>query len=221
MRGRHQPPEDPVIERLVHHARRNSIAYLALVCAMLALAGASYAALQVPVGSVGEPQIRNKVIDPIKLDPTYISGSVRHWANVSPNGQMVNSSNLGASASTGTGNYVMTWADAFSARCVVIATVQGGSIKPGGTTTTTTSSSSTSTSTSTSSSTTTSTTSTSSQNTNGGFADASATPQSGSATLVAVATYNAAGQPAPEPFSVAVICPSGAGSGQTFPFTLP
>jgi hypothetical protein len=219
MRGRHQPPEDPVIERLVHHARRNSIAYLALVCAMLALAGASYAALQVPVGSVGEPQIRNKVIDPIKLDPTYISGSVRHWANVSPNGQMVNSSNLGASASTGTGNYVMTWADAFSTRCVVIATVQGGSIKPGGTTTTTTSS--TSTSTSTSSSTTTSTTSTSSQNTNGGFADASATPQSGSATLVAVATYNAAGQPAPEPFSVAVICPSGAGSGQTFPFTLP
>jgi hypothetical protein len=205
-----------VIERLVHHARHHSIAYVALACAMLALAGASYAALQVPVGSVGEPQLRNKVIDPIKLDPTYISGSVRHWASVGSNGQMVSSSNLGASASTGTGNYVMTWGDAFAARCVVIATVQGGSTKPAGTTTTTSSST-----TSTTSTTTTSTTSTTPQNTSGGFANASVTPQPGSATLVAVATYNAAGQPAAEPFSVAVICPSGSGSGQTFPFTLP
>jgi hypothetical protein len=36
-----------------------------------------------------------------------------------------------------------------------------------------------------------------------------------------VSTYNWQGQPTPEPFSVAVVCPSGAGGGQTFPVTLP
>jgi hypothetical protein len=39
--------------------------------------------------------------------------------------------------------------------------------------------------------------------------------------LVAVATYNSLGQPAAEPFSIAVVCGPGAGSGQSYPTNLP
>ena len=39
--------------RLLHHASRHSIAYLALVCSMLALAGASYAATKIGPTSCG------------------------------------------------------------------------------------------------------------------------------------------------------------------------
>jgi hypothetical protein len=45
--------------------------------------------------------------------------------------------------------------------------------------------------------------------------------RSGESTLVAVATYNAQGQPAAEPASVAVVCGPGAGSGKQVPTNLP
>src|SRR5438105_3571200 len=55
----------------------------------------------------------------------------------------------------------------------------------------------------------------------GGYADASIVQRSGLSTLVAVATFNSRGQAANEPFSLAVVCGPGAGSGQTFPTNLP
>ncbi len=219
-----------MLNALVHHAHRHSIAYVALACSLLALGGASYAATRLPAGSVGEPQYRNHSIDPIKLDPTYIAGSVRRWASVSATGQVLSSSSFGAAASTGPGVYVLTWGDAFSSRCIVIATVQAGPTPAnGGAGTTTTTMPTTTNSTPTTPSTTTTTTMTSTTTTttpppsptNGAYADTLIVPQPGGATLVRVSTYNWQGQPAAEPFSVGVICPSGAGSGQTYPFTLP
>ena len=214
-----------MISTLVQHVRRHVIAYLALVCSVLALGGAAYASSQLPNGSVGEPQLKNHVIDPVKWDQAYTTGFARRWATVSASGAIASTSSGGQSKATGTGNYVVTWGDAFAGWCAPIATVKGGSITPPPTTITTTTTptktSNTSSSTSTSTSTTTTTSSTSTAPSAGAYADASIVTRSGQSTLVAVATYNSLGQPAAEPFSIAVICGPGAGSGAPVPSPLP
>jgi hypothetical protein len=217
-----------MLRRLVDHAHRHSIAYVALTFSLLALGGASYAAFRLPSNSVGERQIKNQVIDPVKWDPTYVTGFVRRWASVGAGGQLISSSSFGTSTETAPGNYVLTWGDAFSSRCIANVTVQGGSTtKPTTTTSTTTTTAaapptsiSTSTSTSTASTTTTTTT-TAPPPPPGGFGDASIVTATRAATLVGVATFNTAGQQTPEAFSVAIICPRGAGGAQTFPANLP
>ena len=75
--------------RLTRHIRSNAVAYLAL---FVALGGTSYAALHLPANSVGGRQIRNHVINPVKLNPKYIAGSVRAWASVNAKGKIVASS---------------------------------------------------------------------------------------------------------------------------------
>lgn len=196
---------------LIHHARRHVIAYIALSCSLLALGGTAYAQLQIPNGAVGEPQLRNHVIDPVKWDPTYVTGFVRRWATVNPSGAILSTSPGGQAKANGTGSYAVTWGDAFAGWCAPVVTVLGGSINPSPTPTTTT----------TSTTTTSTTTSTPPTPTSGAYADASIVTRSGQSTLVAVATYNSLGQPTNEPFSLAVACGPGAGSGQTFPTNLP
>jgi hypothetical protein len=71
---------------LLHHIRRNVIAYLAL---FVALGGTSYAALTLPGNSVGARQIRNHSIAPIKLDRREFGAYVRYWAQIAPGGQVV------------------------------------------------------------------------------------------------------------------------------------
>src|SRR5438874_11218035 len=112
---------------IVRHARQHSIAYLALTCALLALGGAAYAQLRIPNGSVGERQLKNFAIDPVKWDPNFTTGFVRRWATISPTGAILSTSPGGQSTSTGTGNVVVTWGDAFAGWCAPIATVIGGS----------------------------------------------------------------------------------------------
>jgi hypothetical protein len=214
------------LRRLVDHAHRHSIAYVALVCSLLALGGASYAAFRVPSNSVGERQIKNQVIDPVKWDPTYVTGFVRRWASVGADGQLLSSSNFGTSTETSPGNYVLTWGDAFSSSCIANATVQGGSTTKPPTTTSTTTTTAPTTSTSTSTPTSTPTGSTTTTTTTappppGGFADASIVAAPRAATLVGVATFDTTGEQTPEAFSVAIICPRGAGGSQTFPAHLP
>jgi hypothetical protein len=188
---------------LLEHARRNVIAYLALGCALLALAGTATAAVVIPWGSVGERQIQNHVIDPVKWDPNYVTGFVRRWATIGSNGALLTSSPGGQSTSNGTGSYVVTWGDAFAGWCAPIATVIGGSANPP------------------SSSGTGTTGATGPTASNGAYADAKVVTRSGESTLVAVATYNSLGQPANEPVSIGVVCGPGAGSGQSFPTNLP
>ena len=61
-----------ILSYIGHHA----IAILALVCSLLALAGASYAAFAVPAGSVGARQLRNNSITPDKFNHKLINGAV-------------------------------------------------------------------------------------------------------------------------------------------------
>jgi hypothetical protein len=65
------------MHRIVSHLRGNAVAYLAL---FVALGGTSYAAANLPTGSVGTRQLRNHSVTPIKLDPGKIGASVRAWA---------------------------------------------------------------------------------------------------------------------------------------------
>src|SRR5271166_2097582 len=120
---------------LVEHVRRHVIAYLALVIGLLSMGGAAYASFRIPNGSVGERQIKNHVIDPVKWDQAYVTGFIRRWATLSPAGAIVSTAPNGQAERLGTGQYVVTWGDAFAGWCAPIATVIGGSAtRPSGTT---------------------------------------------------------------------------------------
>ena len=104
-----------------HHA----IAIIALICSLLALAGASYAALSVPAGSVGTRQLRDNSITPAKLNHRLIGGVVRAWASVAANGRVIAGAgkprvyyNPGLP-----GNYPITWGVNLPHACATIATI--------------------------------------------------------------------------------------------------
>ena len=65
------------MSRVFNHFRSNVVAYVAL---FVALGGTSYAAVNLPAGSVGNRQLKNHSVTPIKLDPGSIAGYVRDWA---------------------------------------------------------------------------------------------------------------------------------------------
>ncbi len=115
------------MNRLVRHVRSNAVAYVAL---FVALGGTSYAAFNLPANSVGGRQIRNHVIDPVKLNPKYIAGSVRAWASVNSKGRIVASSG-GARIVARAGIDQLTWARPFFRKCVPIVTVKNPT-GPGG-----------------------------------------------------------------------------------------
>ncbi|MGA9859240.1 MAG: hypothetical protein WBQ18_15350, partial [Solirubrobacteraceae bacterium] len=64
---------------VVRHLRSNVIAYLAL---FIALGGTGYAAIRIPNGSVGNRQLKNHAITPIKFDTGKIAGYVRAYAQI-------------------------------------------------------------------------------------------------------------------------------------------
>jgi hypothetical protein len=195
---------------LVEHARRHTIAYLALACGLLSMGGAAYASFRIPNGSVGERQLKNHVIDPVKWDNAYVTGFVRRWATLSPSGALLSTAPNGQAERLGPGQYVVTWGDAFGGWCAPLATVIGGSAtRPATTTGPTGPTGPTGTSGATGAS------------SNGAYATARIVTRSGESTLVALQTYNAAGQPADQPVSLGVICGPGAGSGQLYPTAMP
>jgi hypothetical protein len=115
-----------LIVRLLAHIRSNAVAYVALTVSFLALGGGAYAAFTLPAGSVGNRQLRNGSISPSKLDRSLIGGSVRDWAQVNANGTIVSSSSRARNAGVAQdGDYLITWADTFSSRCVPVVTVLG------------------------------------------------------------------------------------------------
>jgi hypothetical protein len=193
---------------LVEHARRHVIAYLALVCGLLSMGGAAYASFRIPNGSVGERQLKNHVIDPVKWDTVYVTGFVRRWATLSASGGILSTAPGGQSERLSAGQYVVTWGDAFGAWCAPEATVIGGSATrpatgatgPTGPTGVTGA--------------------TGPSGVAPAYAEARVIQRSGQSTLVAVQTFSH-GRQADEPVSVAVICGPGAGSGQQYPTALP
>lgn len=74
------------MSRVFNHFRSNVVAYVAL---FVALGGTSYAAIHLPTGSVGNRQLKNHSISPIKFERSSIAGYVRDWAEIDQNGQLV------------------------------------------------------------------------------------------------------------------------------------
>jgi hypothetical protein len=70
---------------VLNHLRQNAIAYLAL---FVALGGTSYAAINLPAGSIGSKQLRNGSITPVKFNGNYINGSIRAWVQASASGEV-------------------------------------------------------------------------------------------------------------------------------------
>ena len=106
----------------VTHLRKNVVAYVAL---FVALGGTSYAAVSLPAGSVGNRQLKNHSITPIKLNPGSIAGYVRDWAEIDPSGQLVASRPSAHLVGWGeTGAFpggIVSWGQAIPRSCVATA----------------------------------------------------------------------------------------------------
>jgi len=123
------------MHRILRHVRSNAVAYVAL---FVALGGTGYAALRLPANSVGNRQIQNGAITPVKIDRHLITGSVRAWAEVSASGKVLaGEGSPKAVARTGPdslGQYLVTWNTATFVRCAAtagIASPRFSSLTPG------------------------------------------------------------------------------------------
>jgi hypothetical protein len=120
----------PPLIRLLDYLRGHALALTALACSVLALAGASYAAVALPAGSVGTAQLRNGSITPPKFNRS-IAGYVRAWAHVSASGHIIAGSPgaianyNGLSGTTVPGpNYFVGWKKAkLSTHCAAVVTL--------------------------------------------------------------------------------------------------
>ena len=121
------------LTKAIQLLRSNAIALLAL---FTALGGTSYAALNLPAGSVGTRQLRNGSvtskklangsITPAKLDSRTIGGSVRHWAFVNQDGSAIGGSHgVHVFERSGGAPYYVSWGDQFSHSCAVLANSPG------------------------------------------------------------------------------------------------
>jgi hypothetical protein len=108
---------------IAHHA----IAILALVCSLLALAGASYAALSIPAGSVGARQLRDNSITPAKFNHRLINGAVRAWAIVGASGNLIAGGGgpVIRRDPAFPANYVVLWGVNLPSACASVATING------------------------------------------------------------------------------------------------
>jgi hypothetical protein len=124
--------------RLIHHVRSNAISYLAL---FVALGGTSYAAINLPAGSVGPRQLKNGAVTtsklangsvtPKKLDSKAFGGAILHWAYVRQDGTVLGGSRGVHVSVKGPQYYVIDWGAQFSRNCGVLMSSPGGGIAGG------------------------------------------------------------------------------------------
>jgi len=76
-----------MLSKTLSYISHHAIAILALVCSLLALAGASYAATQLPKNSVGNAQIKQGSVTPPKFS-TQVGGYVRMFAVVNADSKL-------------------------------------------------------------------------------------------------------------------------------------
>src|ERR1700684_2118766 len=110
------------MHRLVRHIRSHLVGGGAL---FLALGGTSYAAISIPGGSVGAPQLKNHAVTPAKLDPAEIGGSVRAWAIVGASGNLTAGRGKPVVTTTAVapGEYGIRWSTVFPRSCATVANV--------------------------------------------------------------------------------------------------
>ncbi|MGI8629601.1 MAG: hypothetical protein ACR2LV_05490 [Solirubrobacteraceae bacterium] len=102
-------------------------AYLAL---FVALGGTAVAAVNLPAGSVGNRQLRNRSVTPSKLGGK-IDAVVRYWAVVSGSGRVLDSGSVRPRVNGGAGHVEILFKPHPAAgRCFVLGNVMGAA--PGG-----------------------------------------------------------------------------------------
>lgn len=113
------------MSRVFRHVRSNAVAYLAL---FVALGGTGYAATHLPANSVGNRQIKNGSVTPVKIDRHLITGSIRAWAEVTASGHVVaGEGGPKAVVRTGPGSlgqYLVTWKTESFARCAAVGGIE-------------------------------------------------------------------------------------------------
>jgi hypothetical protein len=123
-----------MLSRAMNYVSHHAIAILALVCSLLALAGASYAATQLPKNSVGNSQIKSGAVSPPKFSK-QIGGYVALYAKVNVAGKVLYASPAAKvtdwnSSSTGTAGTI-TWKQKVSYQhCSALATPAGSLALP-------------------------------------------------------------------------------------------
>jgi hypothetical protein len=110
------------LTKATRHIRANAIAWLAL---MVALGGTSYAAVNLPAGSVGAKQLKNHSITQVKLDPQSIGAVVRYWAVIDPRGRVIASRPKARIVIWGGRGGSLTWGRRIPSGCFSLATVDG------------------------------------------------------------------------------------------------
>ena len=161
-----------IVSKLYAHLRANVVAYCAL---FVALGGSSYAAIAVPRGSVGSPQLRNGSVTPAKLG-SPISGFVQAWAYVSATGKLYASGGVSRVShfSSSPNTYGVLLTDRDLRGCASTASVTADQVASAANAP--------------------------------GSAVTDLQSLKGSPAGAAVETFNAAGQAAPMPFLVQVLC---------------
>jgi hypothetical protein len=116
------------------HLRSNTVGYIAL---FIALGGTSYAAVNLPAGSVGAKQLHAGAVTssklatgsvtPAKLDRQAIGGSIVRWAYVDVGGKVLGgSAGAHATAPAQPGQpYLVSWGDRFPRSCAVLTSSPG------------------------------------------------------------------------------------------------
>ena len=112
--------------RVLAYLRHHALAGLALVCSLLSLAGASYAAFRLPGGSVGTRELKNGAVTAAKLDPTSVAASVRAWANLTwSGGWRVKASTSDIHVATAAVGELVSWRHTrFAGNCMASVTPQ-------------------------------------------------------------------------------------------------
>jgi hypothetical protein len=122
------------VTKLINHLKHNVVACLAL---FVALGGTSYAAINLPAGSVGTKQLRNGAVTnkklakgsvgPSKLDTKTIAGYVRAYAQINGQGQILSSRPAAkivvwrTDPNNGPGGLIQ-WSRPMAASCFALAT---------------------------------------------------------------------------------------------------
>jgi hypothetical protein len=123
-----------MLTRTINYVSHHAIAILALICSLLALAGASYAAIAIPKNSVGTAQLKPGAVTPGKLSGKQFGGYVRMYAVVNANSELQYSSpqakltNWGNnSVAGGFSRGTVSWKPTVAVKhCAAFATPQAG-----------------------------------------------------------------------------------------------
>jgi hypothetical protein len=121
------------MSRLIQGLRSNAIAVLALVLAILALAGASYAAISIPAGSVGTRALRNGAVTSnkiargsvtaSKLNSRSIAGTIVFWAQIDQDGHVLKSSEPATTSGWSIGSGTVMFRARLSLKCFALGNV--------------------------------------------------------------------------------------------------